>query len=102
MTNKKYTDIDKLKINSRHVEVFNKSLDGIEIMLDRLLDDLKAYDESFLELPKTTIATFDFIISSLIKIQKGQRLALGLDNEVISDEIEPKISIIEGVDLMKV
>ena len=98
----KYTEKDKVTINSRHVEIFNRSLDGIELMLDGMLNDLKFYDGSFLELPKTTVATFDFIISALTKIQKGQRLALGLDDEVISEEIEPKISIIENVDLAKV
>ena len=102
MRTKKYTDTDKIRINSRHVEIFNKSLNGIELMLDGILNDLKCYDGSFLDLPKTTISTFDFIISSLTKIQKGQRLALGLDNEIISEEVEPKICIIEGVDLKKV
>ncbi len=102
MKKKKYTDKDKVSINNRHVELFNKSLDGIELILDGILSDLKTYDESFLDLPKTLISALDFIISSLTKIQKGQRLALGLDNEVICENIEPKISIIEGVDLKKI
>lgn len=38
----------------------------------------------------------DFIISSITKIQKGQRLALGLDNEMAENE-EPQINIIEGL-----
>lgn len=99
---KKYTDKDKLKINSRHVELFNKSLDGIELMLDGILNDVKLYEGSYLDLPKSLISALDFIISSLTKIQKGQRLALGLDNEAVTDDIEPKISIIEGVDLKKI
>lgn len=102
MKKKNYTDKDKLSINNRHVELFNKSLDGIEVMLDGILSDLAVYEGSFLDLPKTLISALDFIISSLTKIQKGQRLALGLDSEVISEDIEPKIKIIEGVDYSKV
>lgn len=82
--------------------MFNKSLNGIELILEGILSDLKQYDESFLDLPKSLISALDFIISSLTKIQKGQRLALGLDNEILSEDIEPKISIIKGVDIKKV
>ena len=99
---KKYSDKEEIFINNRHVEMFNKSLDGIDLILDGILNDLHSYDESFLELPKTFISAFDFVISSLTKIQKAQRLALGLDNEVITEEIEPKISIIENVDVNKI
>jgi len=99
---KQYTDKEKLEINNRHVEMFNKSLDGIELLLDGILNDLRYYDESFLELPKSLISALDFIISSLTKIQKSQRLALGLDDEVITGEVEPEINIIEGVDYTKV
>lgn len=99
---KQFSDKEKLDINNRHVEMFNKSLDGIELLLDGILNDLRYYDESFLELPKSLISAMDFIISSLTKIQKSQRLALGLDSETTSQEVEPEIKIIEGVNLNKV
>ncbi len=99
---KKYSDKEKKLINDRHINVFNKSLDGIEQILDGLLVELGFYADSYVELPKTVITTLDFVVSSLVKIQKGQRLALGLDNEIISDDIEPEISIIEGIDLKKI
>ena len=38
----------------------------------------------------------DFLISSIGKVQKGQRLALGLDDDVVVNE-EPEINIIEGL-----
>ena len=52
------------------------------------------------DVPKTTIATLDFLVSSIVKIQKGHRIALGFDedSEVIK---EPQISIIEGADFSK-
>ena len=98
----KYTDKDKILINNRHVELFNKSLKGIELILDGILQDLRFYNEPFLDLPKPVISTFDFIISSLIKIQKGQRLALGLDDITIAEDPEPEINIIENLDINKV
>jgi len=99
---KQFTDNDKREINNRHIEMFNKSLDGIELLLDGILNDLRFYDESFLELPKSLISALDFIISSLTKIQKSQRQALGLDDEVINQEVEPEISIIEGLNYSKI
>lgn len=99
---KNYTEKDKISINNRHVEILNKSLDGIELILNGFLKDLKKYNESFLDLPKSLISALDFIISSLTKIQKGQRLALGIDNEIISDEIEPEVKVIKGVDIKKI
>ncbi|MBO6185346.1 MAG: hypothetical protein J6O88_11775 [Chryseobacterium sp.] len=99
---KNYTDKDKISINNRHVDIFNKSLDAIELILNGFLKDLKKYNQSFLDLPKPIITALDFIISSLTKIQKGQRLALGLDNDLPSDEKEPEVNVIKGVDLEKI
>lgn len=99
---KNYTEKDKISINNRHVEILNKSLDGIELILNGFLKDLKKYNESFLDLPKPLISALDFIISSLTKIQKGQRLALGIDNEIISEEIEPEVKVIKGIDIKKI
>ena len=99
---KKYSDMDKVSINNRHVDILNKSLDGLELILNGFLKDLKEYNQSFLDLPKSLISALDFIISSLTKIQKGQRLALGLDNEPPSEDIEPEINVVKGVDLRKI
>jgi hypothetical protein len=99
---KNISDKEKTTINNRHIAIYNKALDGIEFILDGVMNDLAMYDDTFLELPKPVISALDFVVSALTKLQKGQRLALGLDNEVVSDEIEPQISIIEGVDIHKV
>ena len=47
-------------------------------------------------MPKNAISTIDFIISAISKVQKGQRLALGLDENEFEDT-SPVINIIEGV-----
>ena len=38
----------------------------------------------------------DFLISAIGKVQKGQRLALGLDDDVVVNE-EPTINVVEGL-----
>ena len=52
-------------------------------------------------MPKNSITTLDFLISSIGKVQKGQRLALGLDEIDIVDS-SPQINIIEGLSEEKI
>ena len=93
---------NKIDINERHLKLFEKSLEGLEMILDGFLYDLRSYDESFLTLSKNTMSVLESVVSSLIKIQKGERLALGLTDEPDNIEIEPVINIIEGVNFKKV
>ena len=60
---------------------------------------MRSYDESFLTLSKNSIGVLESAISSLLKIQKGERLALGMDVGELDEDIEPMISVIEVVDL---
>lgn len=93
---------DKTKINEHHLRLFEKSLEGVEMILDGFLYDLRSYDESFLNLSKNSVGVLESAISSLLKIQKGERLALGMGDDDSDIEVEPVINIIEGVDLKKV
>ena len=70
-------------------------------MLDEYSKELARADIEFLEIPKNSIASLDFLISSIGKVQKGQRLALGLDLEV-PDNNEPEINIVEGLNESKI
>ena len=99
---KKIEDIDKNIINCRHVNLFNTALDSVEILLNNFLAEIKNYNENHLELSKNLIATLDFLISAIGKIQKGQRLALNLDKDIPLQDTEPQINIIEGVDFKKI
>ena len=98
MKQKNKTDIQKLKkdINERHVEFYNKTLSVLEFMLDEYSKELSRADIEFLDMSKNSIATLDFLISSIGKVQKGHRLALGLDNE-LPENIEPVINSVEGL-----
>lgn len=89
------------KINLKHIDFYNKTLDMLEFMLDEYSRELTRADIEFLDVPKNTVAVLDFLISSISKVQKGHRLALGLDNVEI-ESTEPQINIIEGVDKNKI
>ena len=96
------TDFNNIKdsVNERHVQVYNKLLDNVEYLLDEFSRNIVNSEYEPTDIPKTTLATLDFFVSSIVKIQKGHRTALGLDDEkeVVT---EPKISVIEGVDFNK-
>ena len=91
----------KAEVNRKHIVFYDKTLSVLEFILDEFSRELTRADVEFLEMPKNTVATMDFIISSIGKIQKGQRLALGLDVEEFEDT-SPVINIIEGVSEEKI
>lgn len=93
---------NKIEINEHHLRLFEKSLECVEMILDGFLYDLRSYDESFLNLSKNSMGVLESAISSLLKIQKGERLALGMGEEDLDIDVEPVINVIEGIDLKKV
>lgn len=95
MANKKSKD-KKQEVNEKHIELYDKTLSVLDFLLTEFAHDIKYAEFEFLEVPKNTIATIDFIISAIGKVQKGQRLALGIDDDMPANE-EPKINIIEGL-----
>lgn len=86
----------KKEVNLKHIEFYDKSLDVLSFILDEFSRELTRADIEFLEMPKNSISTLDFLISSISKVQKGQRIALGLDVEEFEDT-SPQINIIEGL-----
>ena len=103
MVKKKEKDIKqkKLDINQKHIEFYDKTLSVLEFILEEYSREMIRADIEFLEMPKNSIATLDFLISSILKIQKGQRIALGLDIEDYEDT-SPQINIVEGLDECKI
>lgn len=97
----KKTKDKKQMINEKHIKLYDKTLDVLEFLLSEFSQDIKHAEYDFLEVPKNTIATIDFIISAIGKVQKGQRLALGIDNDLPINE-EPEINIIEGLSESKI
>ena len=103
MPKTKKTDLKTVKkeINQKHIKFYDKTLSILELILDEYLKELTKADIEFLEMPKNAIGTLDFLISSIGKIQKGHRLALGLDGEM-PENIEPQINIVEGLSERKI
>jgi len=91
----------KYGVNEKHIEFYDKTLSIVEFILDKFSKELTSADIEFLEMPKNAVSTLDFIISAIGKIQKGQRLALGLDVEEYEDT-SPDINIIEGISEEKI
>lgn len=103
MTKTKKYDIKTKKdeVNQKHIEFYDKTLEILGFILDEYSRELTRADIEFLEMPKNSIATIDFLISSIGKVQKGQRLALGLDENEFEDT-SPQINIIEGLSENKI
>lgn len=97
------TDIKKQNdfINQKHIDFYNKTLEILSFILEEYSRELTRADIDFLEMPKNSIQTLEFLISSITKVQKGQRLALGLD-ENSTDSQPPQINIIEGLSESKI
>ena len=93
--NKEFKNI-KEEVNQKHIEFYDKTLEILRFILDEYSRELIRADIEFLEMPKNSIATLDFLISSIGKVQKGQRLALGLDENEFEDTA-PQINIVEGL-----
>lgn len=101
--NNKKTEIKEKKynVNENHIAFYDKAFSILDFMLEEYSRELTRADIEFLDVPKNTVAVLDFLISSMIKLQKGQRLALGLDNEDFEDTA-PVINIIEGLSESKI
>lgn len=98
MKKTKQIDIKELKreINDKHIAFYDKTLSVLEFILDEYSRELARADVEFLEMPKNAVATIDFLISAIGKVQKGQRLALGMEEES-PEYVEPVINIVEGL-----
>ena len=99
----KETDIQKRKkdVNEKHISFYDKTLSILEFILDEYSRELTRADIEFMDMPKNSVATLDFLISAIGKVQKGQRQALGLDEENV-ENVEPVINIVEGLSEEKI
>ncbi len=99
----KVKDIKDLKneVNQKHIEFYDKTLSILGFILDEYSRELTRADIEFLDIPKNSVSVLDFLISSMVKVQKGQRIALGMEDTEFADT-EPQINIIEGLNECKI
>lgn len=93
---------NKNKINNRHIDLLNKSLDAIEFILEVFNKNLPSSTSESVDFSKNTISTLDFLISAIAKIQKAHRLALNLDEDSSNVLSLPKINLEKQIDLNKI
>ena len=98
MDKTKNTDVcdKKNEINEKHIKFYDKALSVLEFILDEYSRELTRADIEFLEMPKNAVATIDFLISAIGKVQKGHRQALGINDEEM-ENAQPVINIVEGL-----
>lgn len=101
MSDIKKTRALQKKVNEKHIALYDKTLGIVEFLIKNYEQELKSAEFDFLDMPKNSVSTLDFLISAVGKIQKGHRLALGLDNELV-ENMEPEINIIEGINQDKI
>lgn len=92
---------EKVNINKRHSDLYDKGLDVVEFYLNYYLDELEKFKRGEIKKTKASPYSLDFLMNSIQKGQKGQRLANNMENED-NGSSEPEILIIDGVDLKKI
>ena len=90
------------EINEKHIKFYDKTLSILEFILDEYSRELTRADIEFLDMPKNAVATMDFLISAIGKVQKGQRLALGLVENENLENVAPVINVVEGLSEEKI
>jgi D-serine deaminase-like pyridoxal phosphate-dependent protein len=88
---------DKVAQNLLHISFYNGALEVLESILSRY--KIMAKDEKLIK--KINVFNLEKIFSCIEKAQKGQRLALGMDNEE-ADIKEPEVHVVEGLDIAKI
>ena len=86
----------KKRVNDKHIKFYNRTLSILELLLEGIETDIRQADFDSLEVPKNTIATIDFLISSIGKVHNGHSLALGLDDDKL-ENLEPEIILLKGL-----
>ena len=101
---KVYQKIEKCEIdkkvaaNELHTELYGKGLKLADMLLDMYLEEL----QSGKKIKKATAYNLDFIVKTIANAQKGQRMSLNINNEIITDDDMPEIHIIKGLDIEEI
>lgn len=103
-TKQKATDTvieEKIKANQRHNGLYEKATDIIDFLLDQYIEEIPRIKAGEVKKGKATPYSLDYLLNAIQKLQKGQRLALNIDDGDIVDD-EPEVLIIEGLDIDKI
>jgi predicted DNA-binding protein YlxM (UPF0122 family) len=88
---------EKIARNERHIRLYEQGLDVVEELLKQYMDELKANKKR----PKATAYTIDFLMNALQKAQKGQRVALSMNDDDSTDDSKD-VLVVNGIDVTKI
>ena len=88
----------KVAANTLHSELYDKGLEVAELLLNMYLQELKSGKKT----KKATAYNLDFVMKAIAAAQKGQRLALNIDDKDVLKDVEPEIAVIQGISLDKI
>lgn len=97
----KIAEKDKLYVNALCIDLYNKGADIIQGLLAQYNNELSMGGVSKGQ-ARATAYNVDMLMSGLTKIQKGLRVAYGVDDNGKLYEKEPEVLIIEGFDKDKI
>jgi len=92
---------DKLEVNNLCIDLYHKGADIINALLAQYSYELAQGNVSKGQARATAYNT-DMLMSGVTKIQKGMRVAYGMDDNGKLYEKEPEVMIIEGFDQEKI
>lgn len=92
---------DKIQVNNMCIDLYNKGADIIQGLLAQYSRELADGNVSKGQARATAYNT-DMLMSGITKIQKGLRVAYGIDDNGKLYEKEPEVMIIEGFDEGKI
>lgn len=88
---------DKLAVNKECIRLFNTGAEVISTLLDRYREELSSGPVSKGQARATAYNT-DLLMSGVTKIQKGLRVAYGMDEQGKLHEKAPEVLVIKGLD----
>lgn len=92
---------DKLQVNNMCIDLYNKGADIIQGLLAQYSHELMQGNVSKGQ-ARATAYNVDMLMSGVTKVQKGLRVAYGIDDNGKLYEKEPEVMIIEGFDNNKI
>lgn len=94
------TEEEKLKVNSECIQMYNNGARVIQGLLGKYIQEVEegCTDKH----AKATAYNVDMLMSGVTKIQKGLRVAYGMDENGKLFEKEPEVLVIEGLNTDKI
>lgn len=92
---------EKIKVNNDCIRLFNTGAEVISKLLNCYNEELENGEISKGK-ARATAYNIDMLMSGVTKVQKGLRVAYGMDENGKLYEKEPEVLVIEGVDTGKI